>query len=369
MSGVTGILLCAGGSTRMGFNKLLTPIAGKTAIERSAEALIAGGATELVLTVSDATRAFAESLSLSVPVKVVSGGAERRDSVRLALKEATGEICAIHDAARCLVSPDTVRASIDSAKENGSGIVALSVTDTVFLSEGGALTRLDRDKLLRMQTPQTFMTERIRAAYENRSEEAQLATDDCTLYALAGYTPAFVPGSEDNFKLTRPEDFARATRMFTRYGTGFDTHRLTEGRKLILGGVDIPFEKGLLGHSDADVLTHAVMDAYLGAAGLPEIGHHFPDTDPAYEGADSMELLKKVRVAIEQKGLRMGGFSAVIIAQRPKMAPHLEAMRARFSEVTGVAADEIALAATTTEGMNDEGRGLCISASAVASVK
>ncbi|MDO4492679.1 MAG: 2-C-methyl-D-erythritol 2,4-cyclodiphosphate synthase [Clostridia bacterium] len=365
----TGILLCAGGSTRMGFDKLMTPVSGKCAIARSAEALIAGGVTEIVFAVSERTRAFCEALPLSVPKTLVQGGAERRDSVRNAIAAATGDILVIHDAARCLVSPAIVRSSIASAEQYGNGVVALSVTDTVFLSEDGKLTRLPREKLLRMQTPQTFRKAEIAEAYRNTAPEAAEATDDCTLYALAGYVPHFVAGSEDNFKLTTPADFARAERYFTRYGTGFDTHRLVEGRKLILGGVDIPYEKGLLGHSDADVLTHAVMDALLGAAGLPDIGHLFPDTDPAFKDADSMVLLGKVVAAVAEKGLRPATVSAEIIAQRPKLAPHLPGMKRRFAEVLGIPEEDIALAATTTEGMNDEGRGLCISAQAVASAR
>ena len=143
-----------------------------------------------------------------------------------------------------------------------------------------------------MQTPQAFPLRDILAAY--RAADAP-ATDDATLLLRAGHAPRLVEGGEDNFKLTTPQDWARARRLLTRYGTGFDTHRLVEGRPLILAGVRVPFARGLLGHSDADVLAHAVMDALLGAAALPDIGHLFPDTDPAYRGADSMELLKNGR--------------------------------------------------------------------------
>lgn len=363
-----GILLCAGSAQRMGFDKLLTPIVGKTAIERSMEALIAGGVTEIVFAVNTATRAFVEALDCPVPHRVVTGGATRRESVKNALESGKGDIAVIHDAARCLVSPDIVRASIESAAEFGSGVVALPVTDTVFRMENDIPTVIPRESLYRMQTPQTFRYAEILAAYAAESEAAKAATDDCTLYALSGRVPRFVTGSENNFKLTVPADFLRAEQMLRRYGTGFDTHRLVEDRKLILGGVEIPYEKGLLGHSDADVLAHAVMDAFLGAAGLPDIGHLFPDNDPAFKGADSMKLLERVVEAIREKGLAPRQFSATILAQRPKMAPHLPKMRENFAAILGIDESEIALAATTTEGMNDEGRGLCISVQAIACV-
>ena len=365
---IVGILLCAGSAQRMGFDKLLTPVVGKTAIERSMEALLAGGVTELVFAVNGATRAFVETLPCPVPHRIVTGGATRRESVRNALESGAGDIAVIHDAARCLVSPAIVKASIESARIHGSGVAALPVTDTVFRMEDDVPTLIPRESLYRMQTPQTFCYDDILAAYRQESDAAKAATDDCTLYAFAGHAPRFVTGSEKNFKLTVPADFIRAEQMLRRYGTGFDTHRLVEDRKLILGGVEIPFEKGLLGHSDADVLAHAVMDALLGAAGLPDIGHLFPDTDPAFHGADSMQLLARVVEAIREKGLTPRQFSATILAQRPKMAPHLPKMRENFANILGIDESEIALAATTTEGMNDEGRGLCISVHAVACV-
>lgn len=365
---IAGILLAAGSAERMGFDKLTTPLAGKTALLRSAEALVRGGVTELVAAVSERTRETARLLSVGVPVRIAEGGATRQDSVYRALLAAEGaDIAVIHDAARCLVTPEIVRASIASAEAFGSGIAAIPLVDTLLRrDETERIAVVPRENVFRMQTPQTFRYREILDSYK-RADGA--ATDDCTLYMQAGYTPRFIPGSEENFKLTTPEDFIRAERLLTRYGTGFDTHRLVPGRKLILGGVEIPFETGLLGHSDADVLTHAIMDALLGAASLPDIGHLFPDSDPAYLGADSIELLGRVRELLAEKGLRPVHVSAEIIAQRPKLAPYLSAMRRALACALDVDADAVALSATTTEGMNDEGRGLCMSARAVASVR
>ena len=362
---IVGILLCAGASQRMGFDKLQRPLAGKSAIERSMNALIEGGVSELIFVVSEASDRFVRSLNCPVPNTVVAGGATRSDSVRNALFSFDGDIAVIHDAARCLVSPDLVRSCIRSAEEYGSGIAAVPLTDTVFRRTDSGISPVDREGLMRMQTPQAFHYGSIRKAYAAQSEPA---TDDCTVFMLDGNVPCFVPGSEDNIKLTFPDDFARAERRLLLYGIGFDTHRLVENRRLILGGVEIPFEKGLLGHSDADALTHAVMDALLSAGGLPDIGHLFPDTDPEFEGADSILLLKQVVALLAAKKLYPRQISATIIAQRPKLAPFLPQMSRRLAEAAGISPESVTLGATTTEGMNDEGRGLCISAQAIASL-
>ncbi len=369
MTRAAGILLCAGGSARMGFDKLAFPIAGKTAVERSAEALALGGVETLVLTASGQNLAALSALSLSVPHKVVPGGGTRAESVRLALAVVEdADVVAIHDAARCLVSPALVRASIESARLHGSGIVASRAADTTFLLEADACTPLPREKLLRTQTPQTFDFARIRRVYEG---DLSGATDECSLYLAAGYVPRFVfaAQAEANQKLTTPEDWLSALAQFARFGTGFDTHRLVSDRALVLGGVQIPFEKGLLGHSDADVLTHALIDALLGAAALGDIGKLFPDTDPAYAGADSMDLLREVMRRLQKAGLAVGHADMTVLAERPKLAPYIPRMRAALSEALGVPLACVSVKATTTEGMNDEGRGLCISAYAVVSLR
>ena len=366
-----GILLCAGTSQRMGFDKLTEPLCGKSAIERSMDALVQGGAEALVCAVSPMTRAFVEALPCPVPRRLAPGGETRGASVLAALTAADawlGDgpcIALIHDAARCLVPPALVRACLESAERFGSGVAAVPVTDTVLRAEEGGAAEVPRAGLWRMQTPQAFPLRDILAAY--RAADAP-ATDDATLLLRAGHAPRLIEGGEDNFKLTTPQDWARARRLLTRYGTGFDTHRLVEGRPLILAGVRVPFARGLLGHSDADVLAHAVMDALLGAAALPDIGHLFPDTDPAYRGADSMELLKMVVARLRGERLRPYAVDATLIAQRPRLAPYLPQMRENLAAACGVDPARVGLKATTTEGMNDEGRGLCISAQAVASL-
>ena len=361
-----GVLLCAGGSTRMGFDKLNTPLCGKTAIERSMDALVAGGCDSLVFVVNDASEATVRALTVPVPFSVVRGGEQRTDSVRNGLRKVSGGVAVIHDAARCFVRPELVRACIDAAEATGSGVAAIPVTDTVMRAENGAVETLDRTKLYRMQTPQAFLSERIRAAYETEDR----ATDDATLYAKRFGAPTFVPGSEENRKLTTEADWRWATDRLCppAFGIGFDTHRLVEGRDLILGGVKIPFEKGLLGHSDADVLLHAVMDAILGCLKLGDIGKLFPDTDPAYAGISSRVLLRKVGELVQKRDMVVRHVDATVICQRPKLAPYRAEMEQRIAEDLGISPGAVSVKATTTEGMNDEGKGLCISAQAIASV-
>ena len=279
--------------------------------------------------------------------------------------EASGhKVCAI-EAPGGKLPPALVRACAAQAMEQGSGVAAVRVNDTVLREGAAGFATVPREGLWRMQTPQAFRLFDILDAYD-RAEGP--ATDDATLFLRAGHALSLVEGGADNFKLTTPADWARAERLLARCGTGFDTHRLVEGRRLVLGGVTVPFARGLLGHSDADVLAHAVMDALLGAAALPDIGQLFPDTDPAYAGADSMALLRQVVARVAEKGLRVNQLDATVIAERPKLAPYVPAMRENLAAACGVAPGQVGLKATTTEGMNDEGRGLCISAQAVATL-
>ena len=366
---IIGILLSGGGSQRMGFNKLTTPLGGRTALGRSAALLINSGCDRLVIAVTDETRPAAKALALPVPVTICSGGETRGGSVLNALRAADGrpgDISVIHDAARCFQTEAAVRAAIDSARQNGSGIASLPMADSVF--ETDTQQPLDRSKMVRTQTPQAFRFEDILSAYEQAGN--QRATDDAALYARFIGPLTFTPGSELGRKLTTREDWAWAGRLVAqpRTGTGFDTHVLAEGRKLILGGVEIPFEKGLLAHSDGDVLLHALMDALLGAASLGDIGHLFPDKDPKYKDISSRILLREVAARLRENGFTVVHVDVTVIAQRPKLAPFFPQARQNIADDLGVQLDQVSLKATTTEGMNDEGRGLCISAQAIATI-
>ena len=366
---IVGVLLCAGSSERMGFDKLTTPLAGRTAIARSIDALVSGGVTELICTVTPDARRYLETLDVPVPLQLVAGGRTRQESVKNALFTTIGDIAVIHDAARCLVSPQLVRRTIESAIASGSGVACAKSTDTVLQKTESGYRTIPRESVYLMQTPQTFSYREIASAYANADPRAT-ATDDCTLYAQAGYSPTLVVTTECNLKLTTAADWALAERLLTggSFGTGFDTHRLTAGRALILGGVHIPFEKGLLGHSDADVLAHAVMDALLGAAGLGDIGVLYPDSDDAFCGADSLELLADVSARVRRAGRAIRHVDATLICQKPRLRPFIPEMEQRLAAAMDVDAACVSVKATTTEGMNDEGRGLCISAQAIASL-
>ena len=363
---IAGILLCAGSATRMGFDKLTTPLGGRTAVERSMALLTLGGCETLVLVTSEQNEAYIRSLPCAVPTVVVRGGATRTESVRNGLFAAKGaEIAVIHDAARCFTPAGCVAACIESARQYGSGVLAMPVADTVVRTDGAAYETLDRTNLWRTQTPQAFSYAEILDAY-TRADGG--ATDDAALYARFIGTPRMVPGSERARKLTTAADWQWAKEQlmsYTKIGTGFDTHRLVENRRLILGGVEIPYEKGLLGHSDADVLTHALMDALLGAAALGDIGQMFPDNDPAYEGADSIGLLREVCGRLRSAGYRLGNADCTIIAQAPKLMPYLPQMRETLALACGTQPDRISVKATTEERLGFTGRGEGIAAQAV----
>lgn len=284
------------------------------------------------------------------------------------------QLVAIHDGARPLVSPDIIERTLEEAWKSGAAAAGIRVKDTVkVVGDGGMIEgTVDRTRLWQVQTPQTFRYPLILEAHREAEARGWECTDDASLIERTGGKVAMVPGSPRNLKITEPEDMALAEKILGgtghRTGTGYDAHRLTEGRKLILGGVDIPYEKGLLGHSDADVLTHAVMDALLGAAGLGDIGQWFPDNDPAYEGISSLALLGRVGEAVAQAGYAIANIDGTVIAQAPRLAAHIPRMRAHIAEVLGIEESQVNVKATTTEGMGFTGRGEGIAAQAAAAL-
>ena len=230
----------------------------------------------------------------------------------------------------------------------------------------------DRSTLYAVQTPQCFDRAAYLAALDELDEaSARLVTDDCSLFELTGRPVELVQGDYANIKITTREDLPRTENggKKMRIGHGYDVHRLVEGRKLIMGGVTIPYEKGLLGHSDADVLLHAVSDALLGAAALGDIGKHFPDTDPRYEGADSLMLLREVGRLLDETGYTVGNIDATVLCQAPKLAPHIPAMRQNIANALGLALDDVSVKATTEEHLGFTGEGLGIAAHAVALIE
>ncbi len=384
MSDVTGILLCAGCSRRMGFHKLLYRLPnGNTPLGMSLEALAKGGVNRLVIVTNEDTHAHAQALAerTGLPVTLCEGGPTRQESVYNGLLHCKSGIAVIHDAARCLTRPKLVQACIDSARLHGSGVAAIPVRDTVLhVQSGGAVSVLPREELMRMQTPQAFAFDGIFDACQKARAENLAATDESTLYAAAGNTVRFVRGHVNNRKLTTPDDIVwleehlyAATAGLSKHtglrvGYGEDVHLLVENRPLILGGVEIDYKVGLLGHSDADVLTHALMDSLLGAAGLEDIGIQFPDTDPRYAGVYSLDLLREVLVRITAAGYGVRNVDVTVIAQAPRLTPYFPEMRANIADALHLTPDKVSLKATTTEGVGPEGQGECIRATAVALV-
>ena len=375
---VTAIVVAAGASRRMGFDKLSYRLPdGRTVLETSCAALAAHPAITQLVLVCGGNRAACEAIAAACPkpCAVVQGGAPRAASVRNGLAAATGELVAIHDAARPFVSESVITAALTAAAETGAAAPAVPVKDTVKVADpsGRVLDTPDRATLYAVQTPQCFRRALYtRALAAVTGEKARLVTDDCSLFELTGRPVQLTQGDYANLKITTREDLPRpAQRKETemRIGHGYDVHRLVEQRKLILGGVEIPFEKGLLGHSDADVLTHAVMDAVLGAAALGDIGQHFPDNDPEYAGADSLKLACRVAQILKEHGWRIENIDATLLCQRPKLAPHIPAMRTNLAAAFGLPVEAVSVKATTEEHLGFTGEGLGIAAHAVALIE
>ena len=367
---VTAIVVAAGASRRMGFDKLSYRLPdGRTVLETSCAALAAHPAITQLVLVCGGNRAACEAIAAACPkpCAVVQGGATRADSVRNGLAAATGELVAIHDAARPFVSESVITAALTAAAETGAAAPAVPVKDTVKVADpsGRVLDTPDRATLYAVQTPQCFRRALYtRALAAVTGEKARLVTDDCSLFELAGLPVRLTEGDYANYKITTKEDLQKEKTM--RIGHGYDVHRLVEDRKLIMGGVEIPYEKGLLGHSDADVLLHAVMDAVLGAAALGDIGGMFPDGDERWRGADSLHLLEQVAARLAENGWEVGNVDATVLAQAPKLAPYIPEMRRRLANAMGIDAAQVSVKATTEEHLGFTGAGEGMACHAVA---
>ena len=377
---VTAVLVAAGSSTRMGFDKLSFDLGGETVLERSVRAFDECPEVDELVIVTGASSENAQRAAARCkkPVRLVKGGSTRAESARSGVAAAHGRLVAVHDAARPFVSQSVIADTIAAAARCGAAAPAVPVKDTIKQAKGGDGKTVpegcmventpDRSTLYAVQTPQCFDRAAYLAALDELDEaSARLVTDDCSLFELTGRPVELVQGDYANIKITTREDLPRAENggKKMRIGHGYDVHRLVEGRKLILGGVEVPYEKGLLGHSDADVLAHAVMDAVLGAAALGDIGEHFPDTDPAYRGISSVELLKRVGALLEEKGYVIENIDATIIAQRPKLKDYRPQMVQNIAAALGIPADRVSVKATTEEGLGFTGSGEGISAQAI----
>lgn len=365
---VTAIITSAGKGERANFNKnkLLVKFNGMTVLERTLSAFLKNkNVDDIIITVSKED--YDEVLSIvGNNAKLVFGGSTRTESVKNALNTLNDGIVLIHDGARPFVSQKIIDDCIESVKNFGSGITAIPSRDTVCkVLDDNVTDYVGKSELYNVQTPQGFFVSDIKSAYEKSGKES--FNDDGEVYKKFVNTPHLVLGSNDNIKLTYHDDFEIFNNLgLCRVGTGFDCHKLVENRKLILGGIEIPHDKGLLGHSDADVLTHAIMDAILSGASLRDIGFYFPDKDPKYKDANSILLLKEVLAMIDAKNLKVKNISATIMAEKPKLLNHIPNIIKNLSITVGISPDNIGILATTLEGLGFVGReeGICAQATA-----
>ncbi len=306
---------------------------------------------------------------------VFPGGARRQDTVYNGLKSLPPDttLVGIHDAARPLVSPELISRVLEKAKEKGAAVPVVPLRDTVKEVEGNTVIKtLDRSLLRAVQTPQFFRYSTILQAYEEAQEKGLEATDDASLVEALGQKVYTVEGEEENFKVTYPQDFKRLEELLgleILTGMGYDVHPLVPGRRLVLGGVEIPHPQGLAGHSDADVLCHAVVDALLGAAGLGDIGQLFPDSDAKNKDRPSLEFLEETAQLLVKRRFKIIHIDTTLVLEKPKIAPYREEMAQNMAKALAISPNQINIKATTTEGLGFTGRQEGIAAYAVATIK
>jgi 2-C-methyl-D-erythritol 4-phosphate cytidylyltransferase/2-C-methyl-D-erythritol 2,4-cyclodiphosphate synthase len=367
------VIVAAGKGLRAGgpVPKQFAPWRGKPLVRHSAETFARLGATPIVVTIPDAADDVARGALAGISgVRLVPGGATRQQSVRLALEAlatAPPNRVFIHDAAR----PDLPRAVVErlanALDAHPAAIPVLPVVDSVIVAADGAMAApANRDELRRVQTPQAFRFADILAAHRAWVGEVD-AGDDAQVARAAGIEVVLVEGAERLHKLTFAADF-RTNDAMIRIGTGYDVHRLVAGEELWLCGVPIPHDKGLAGHSDADVGLHAVVDAILGACAQGDIGQHFPPSDPRWKGAASEKFIAHAAELADKAGYRVGNVDVTLICEEPRIAPHREAMRRKLAALLGVDLTQVSVKATTTERLGFTGRGEGIAAQAVATL-
>jgi len=371
---ISAVLVAAGSGSRFGTDtpKQFAPLVGRPAIRHAAETL-AVHAT-LLQPVGDSAR-IEPALDGIAHLPPVAGGPTRQDSVRAGLEALAlhaPDIVLVHDAARPFIPPGTIPALLTALRDSPGAIPAVPVADTLKRAPHGRIIEtVPREDLFRAQTPQAFRFDILLSAHQTHRKTP--ATDDAALLEAAGEAVAVVPGSDDNIKLTYAEDLMRLERVFLarllpRVGTGFDVHALATDRPLVLCGILIPHDKGLAGHSDADVGIHALCDAIYGALADGDIGRHFPPNEAAWKDADSTRFLAHAAERIAGRGGVLANADITLICERPKIAPHAEAMRRRLAETLGTDITRVSVKATTTERLGFTGRGEGIAAQAVATV-
>lgn len=362
---VCAIVCAAGKGLRAGFekNKLLVPFENSCALEKTLRAFDFPLIDEIVVTASKEDFAeISKVVGAFNNAKVVLGGETRTLSVYNALKETSAELVLIHDGARPFVSRESIESCVQSVKAYGSGICAIPCSDTIAVCDGGYIKSVpDRATLQQIQTPQGFFRENLLYAYERAIESGETFTDDSSVFARYCGKPRLCAGARENIKLTYAEDF----RPTARCGFGVDTHAFGKAQDyIVLAGVKIPSESGLIAHSDGDVLVHALMDALLSAAGLRDIGYYFPDTDKKWENASSMGMLSRVMEIMDEKGYLVQNVSIAIQAEKPRLAKYIDEMKNALSCALKIDPTAVGISAGTNEGLGyiGEGKGITVNA-------
>jgi len=390
---VTAIIAAGGRGERFGAGepKQLVAVGGRAILERSVTAFLTHPAVDAVIVALP--RALADDPPPYLraagppgakPLRIVAGGERRRDSVASAFRAAdpSSDVIVVHDAARPFASGDMIARTIAAAADAGAALAALPARDTVKRAgpdpashEGRqVIETLPRETIYLAQTPQAFRREVLADALRLEGD----ATDEASLAERAGHKVRIVDGEATNIKITTRGDLAIAEAIAGtiarpartgRAGTGYDLHRLVEGRRLVLGGVSIPSDRGASGHSDADVVCHAVTDAILGAAALGDIGLHFPDTDPRWKDASSVDLLRRAVARLADARLAVGNVDVTVILERPKIKEYVDAMRSTIAGALGIDVARVSIKGKTNEGMDAIGRGEAVAAHAVALIR
>ena len=373
---VTALIVAAGKGERLGgaVPKQYRLLGGKPVLRWAVESLISHPAVRAArVVIGDGQEALAKASLEGLDVgALVAGGPARADSVRAGLSAIDGDAVLVHDAARPFCPAAVIDRLLASLEFYEGSAPVLPVGDTLARVGDTLEAPVDRTGLFRVQTPQAFRLDDLKAAYEAWSGPAP--TDETTVVRAAGMKVAAVEGDPALEKLTLAADFDRAEQWLAgsfspRTGMGFDVHAFAGEGPIMLGGVEVPHSRGLAGHSDADVVLHAITDALLGAAGLGDIGEHFPPSDPRWKGAESSLFLTHALELLRSRGAIVDHVDCTIIGEAPKVGPHREAMRRRIAEIAGLRTDQVSIKATTTEGLGFTGRREGIAAQAVASIR
>ena len=372
------LLMAAGQGVRSGGGvpKQFRPLGGRPMLAHAYAALQLHPAVDEVIVICGADQETATRAVLGGAVRIVVGGATRRESVRNgleALDQEQADRVLIHDAARPFLPAAVIDRLLAALDTHEGAVPALPVADTLVRWDGTLGDNVARDGLYRVQTPQAFMYDAVLAAHRDWPEGEE-ATDDAQMVRLAGLEVTIVEGDPMLEKITHPQDFAAAEARLAaatdvRVATGFDVHRLEMGEQLWLGGVLIPHDKGLAGHSDADVALHAITDALLGTVADGDIGSHFPPSDPQWRGADSARFLQHAADLIAREGGTISFIDLTLICEAPKIGPHRDAIRARIADLLRLPLRQVSVKATTTERLGFTGRGEGIAAQAAATVR